>query len=94
VSQASPGRARFQPDAATFERLLDFIGADQPARRAERYTVLRDKVESFFSWKGLADAPGLTDETFDRVARRVEANEVRTATPQAFILGEIGRAHV
>lgn len=89
VTQAAPRQARqpFQPDAATFERLLDFVGADQPARRAERYRLLREKVESFFRWKGLVDPAGLTDETFDRVARRVEANEVRTAQPHAFILG-------
>lgn len=87
VSQASarqPGRTL---EASTFERLLDFLGGTDAASKAEKYRQVRDRLESFFRWRGLGDASGLADETLDRVARRVEAGEVRTSTPNAFVVG-------
>ncbi len=87
VSQAStrqPGRLF---EASTFERLLDFLGGTDATSKAEKYRQVRDRLESFFRWRGLGDASGLADDTLDRVARRVEAGEVRTSTPNAFVVG-------
>lgn len=79
-----PGRVF---EASTFERLLDFLGGTDATSKAEKYRQVRDRLESFFRWRGLGDASGLADDTLDRVARRVEAGEVRTSTPNAFVVG-------
>jgi DNA-directed RNA polymerase specialized sigma24 family protein len=74
-------------EASTFEGLLDFLGGTDATSKAERYRQVRDRLESFFRWRGLGDTSGLADDTLDRVARRVEAGEVRTSTPNAFVVG-------
>lgn len=87
MSQAparQPGRTL---ESSTFERLLDFLGGTDAPSKAEKYRQVRDRLESFFRWRGLGDASGLADDTLDRVARRVEAGEVRTSTPNAFVVG-------
>lgn len=87
VSQASPRQPGRVFEASTFERLLDFLGGTDATSKAEKYRQVRDRLESFFRWRGLGDASGLADDTLDRVARRVEAGEVRTSTPNAFVVG-------
>ncbi len=87
VSQASPRQPGRTLEASTFERLLDFLGGTDATSKAEKYRQVRDRLESFFRWRGLGDASGLADDTLDRVARRVEAGEVRTSTPNAFVVG-------
>ena len=86
VSQA-PRQSGRTVEASTFEGLLDFLGGTDATSKAEKYRQVRDRLESFFRWRGLGDASGLADDTLDRVARRVEAGEVRTSTPNAFVVG-------
>jgi DNA-directed RNA polymerase specialized sigma24 family protein len=86
VSQA-PRQSGRTVEASTFEGLLDFLGGTDATTKAEKYRKVRDRLESFFRWRGLGDASGLADDTLDRVARRVEAGEVRTSTPNAFVVG-------
>ncbi len=86
VSQA-PRQSGRTVEASTFEGLLDFLGGTDATTKAEKYRQVRDRLESFFRWRGLGDASGLADDTLDRVARRVEAGEVRTSTPNAFVVG-------
>jgi len=87
VSQVAPSNPRRTLEATAFEVLLDFLGGGDAGARAQRYREVRDRVEAFFRWRGLGDAAGLADETLDRVARRAQAGEVRTAAPYAFVAG-------
>lgn len=59
--------------AEGFEKLLQRLDAD-PAQAAERYEELRLKLVKFYSWRGCpeASADELADETFNRVAAKLE----------------------
>lgn len=54
----------------TFDRLLVALDADRE-RAAERYEELRRTLVRFFEWRGAPFPEEHTDETFDRVARRL-----------------------
>jgi DNA-directed RNA polymerase specialized sigma24 family protein len=54
----------------TFDRLLAVLDADRE-RAAERYEDLRRTLVRFFEWRGAPFPDEHTDETFDRVARRL-----------------------
>lgn len=53
-----------------FERLLNHLDADR-ARAADRYEELRRVLVRFFEWRGVPFPDEHTDETFDRVARKL-----------------------
>jgi DNA-directed RNA polymerase specialized sigma24 family protein len=57
-------------NAPSFQRLLAHLDAD-PARAGERYEDLRRTLLRFFEWRGAPFPEDHTDETFDRVARRL-----------------------
>jgi DNA-directed RNA polymerase specialized sigma24 family protein len=57
--------------AETFSRLLDRLDVDRD-RAAERYEDYRRTLTRFFEWRGAPFPEEHTDETFDRVARRLD----------------------
>ena len=57
-------------NAESFARLLDHLDSDR-GRAGERYEDLRRTLVRFFEWRGAPFPEDHTDETFDRVARRL-----------------------
>jgi len=53
-----------------FEETLAWLNPDRDVA-AEMYVQLRRNLSTLFAWKGVQDPEGLTDEVFDRVARKV-----------------------
>jgi len=45
-------------------------------RAGNQYEIIRRKLLKFFEWRGAASPEELTDETINRVARKIEAGEV------------------
>jgi DNA-directed RNA polymerase specialized sigma24 family protein len=58
-------------NAPAFRRLLACLDAD-PARAGARYEDLRRMLVRFFEWRGAPFPEDHADETFDRVARRLD----------------------
>jgi len=62
---------------SAFERLLAHLDADR-GRAGERYEEVRRTLVRFFEWRGAPFPEEHTDETFDRVARRLgEGTDVK-----------------
>lgn len=55
----------------SFEKLLDCLGPDREQAGAA-YEALRRKLARFFEWRGAAQPEERVDETFNRVARKLE----------------------
>src|SRR5256885_15253637 len=60
----------------SFEEILAWLSPDQEVA-ATLYLQLRNDLANIFRWRGCADPEGLTDEVFDRVAKKV--HEVQPA---------------
>jgi RNA polymerase sigma factor (sigma-70 family) len=58
----------------SFEEILAWLNPDRDVA-ANLYLQLREDLANIFKWRGCSDLEGLTDEVFDRVARKV--HEVR-----------------
>jgi RNA polymerase sigma factor (sigma-70 family) len=54
----------------SFEEILAWLNADREMAGV-LYVQLRQDLTKLFAWNGCADPEGLTDEVFDRVARKV-----------------------
>ena len=59
---------------ASFEQLLSHLGSDRE-RAAETYLELRRALFTYFAVRGAPAPEELTDETFDRVARRLSEGQ-------------------
>ena len=57
-----------------FEEILAWLDPDRDVA-ATLYLQLREDLANIFKWRGCSDPEGLTDEVFDRVAKKV--HEVR-----------------
>jgi RNA polymerase sigma factor (sigma-70 family) len=57
--------------AKTFTKLLDHLDADRE-RAGQKYEDLRRTLIRFFEWRGAPFPDDHTDETFNRVARRLD----------------------
>jgi DNA-directed RNA polymerase specialized sigma24 family protein len=73
-------RARVEPmrsalNEETFDRLLGALDANRE-HAAERYEDLRRTLLRFFEWRGAPFPEEHADETFDRVARRLDQGVV------------------
>src|SRR5690349_12297755 len=68
-----------------FYRLLTCFDSD-PERAGEKYEILRRKLVRFFEWRACGSAAlDLTDETINRVARRIDEGEtVRNLSNYAY----------
>src|SRR5215217_7873880 len=58
----------------SFEEILVWLNSDREVA-ATMYVQLRHDLAKIFKWRGCSDPEGLTDEVFDRVAKKV--HEVR-----------------
>jgi RNA polymerase sigma factor (sigma-70 family) len=68
-----------------FAKFLACLDSD-PARVGEKYEELRDVLVKFLAWRGAAFPEELVDETFNRVARKLdEGEEIRDIS--AYCLG-------
>ena len=69
------------------EALLAFLDPDRE-RAGELYETIRRRLVRLFEWRGLSFAEELTDETFNRVARRIAGGvEVRSENPYGYFYG-------
>jgi DNA-directed RNA polymerase specialized sigma24 family protein len=70
-----------------FEALLAQLDPDRE-RAGERYEAIRRKLVRLFEWRGCDAAEDLTDETFNRVARKLaEGIELRSSDPYGYFCG-------
>ncbi len=58
----------------SLRRFLSLLDED-PARAGEQYEILRRKLVRFFEWRGSATPEELTDETLNRLARKIDEGE-------------------
>lgn len=67
-----------------FAKLLQCLDEDIE-QAGEKYEMLRRKLSRFFEWKGALHPEELTDETFNRVARKlVEGVEIKDLNAYCF----------
>jgi DNA-directed RNA polymerase specialized sigma24 family protein len=70
-----------------FERVLACLDADRD-RAGEHYERIRDRLVSFFRWRGCSSCDELADRTIDRVARRFEQGaQLRVTDPYLYFHG-------
>lgn len=70
-----------------FDSLLEWLDPDRD-RAAQKYLGIRQSLIKIFTWRGVADAESLADETLDRVSSRV--SEVRgnyKGDPSIYVYG-------
>lgn len=71
----------------SFDEILAWLNPDRN-EAAEIYVQLRDDLTRIFAWNRCADPDGLTDEVFDRVARRVhQVRQTFDGDPRLFFYG-------
>jgi DNA-directed RNA polymerase specialized sigma24 family protein len=70
-----------------FDALLTQLNPDRD-RAGEIYETIRRKLVRLFEWRGCGSPEDLTDETFNRVARRLaEGVELRSSDPYGYFCG-------
>lgn len=62
---------RWRVDQATFDQLLGWLNPERE-QAAARYEEIRRRLITIFTCRGCPEAEDLADETFDRVARKVQ----------------------
>jgi RNA polymerase sigma factor (sigma-70 family) len=71
----------------SFDEILDWLHPDRE-EAANLYVQLRNDLTKIFAWNRCADPDGLTDEVFDRVARKVFAvRQSYEGDPRLFFYG-------
>jgi RNA polymerase sigma factor (sigma-70 family) len=80
-----PRNSDFPPER--FDDLLAWLNPDRE-QASSIYLDLRHSLLRIFSWNGCADPEGMTDETFDRVARQVHTlRNTFEGNPKLFFYG-------
>lgn len=75
------------PTSAALEALLAALGPDAESAAAA-YERIRDRLTRLFQWRGCREPEALVDETFDRVARRLEGGlEIHSEDPYRYFVG-------
>jgi RNA polymerase sigma factor (sigma-70 family) len=70
-----------------FDEILAWLNADRN-EAANIYVQLRNDLTKIFAWNRCADPDGLTDEVFDRVARKVhDLRQTYEGDPKLFFYG-------
>ncbi len=77
--------SRWQLSDGALQQLLMRLDAD-PERAGERYEELRRTLLKYFEWRGALEPDTCTDETLDRVARRI-AQGAEVADLRAYAYG-------
>ena len=71
----------------SFDEILAWLNPDRE-EAARIYIQLRNDLTRIFAWNRCADPEGLTDETFDRVARKVhDVRPTYEGDPKLFFYG-------
>lgn len=71
----------------SFDEILAWLNADRDLA-ATIYLQLRNDLTKIFTWNRCSDPDGLTDEVFDRVARKVhELRQTFEGDPRLFFYG-------
>lgn len=87
--QDAPRRRRpgWELNHEAFANMLARLDADEE-RAAEKYSKICDRLTKFFECRGGASPSDLTDETVNRVARRLqEGDEIRADEPILYFYG-------
>lgn len=73
-----PPRGQNKPWVLTQNSLDQLLALLDPEREqaGKKYELTRCKLVKFFEWRGCRSPEELTDETLNRVARKIEAGEV------------------
>jgi len=80
-----PRNSDFPPER--FDDLLAWLNPDRELA-SSTYLNLRNSLLRIFAWNRCADPEGMTDETFDRVARQVpKLRETFKGNPRLFFYG-------
>jgi RNA polymerase sigma factor (sigma-70 family) len=80
-----PRKSEFPPER--FDDLLAWLNPDRELA-SSIYLNLRQSLRRIFAWNRCADPEGMTDETFDRVARQVHIlRDTYEGNPKRFFYG-------
>ncbi|HZS45055.1 MAG TPA: hypothetical protein VFC63_08140 [Blastocatellia bacterium] len=75
--------------SASFTRLLTSLDSD-PERAGEKYEDLRRTLIRFFEWRGAPFPEDHTDETFNRIARKLcEGIEIKNISAYSYEVGRL-----
>jgi DNA-directed RNA polymerase specialized sigma24 family protein len=80
ADSARPSRLYWILTEQAFANFLARLDSD-PARAGERYETLRESLVKFLDWRGAVFPEELVDETFNRVARKLEEGELIQDVP-------------
>lgn len=69
-----------------FEALLEFLDPHDRERAGAVYETIRQRLVRLFEWRGLSNSEDLADETFNRVARRIQEG-VEVSDPYPYFCG-------
>ena len=83
--EATP-KARWKLDQPSFDTLLRAFHPDRD-QAGHHYEALRECLVRFFIWNQVDTPEELADETLDRLARRVSADESEVLDPAKFATG-------
>jgi DNA-directed RNA polymerase specialized sigma24 family protein len=85
--EVAPRRKCYDLTPEGFSRLLHVLGPDAEAQ-GRRYEEIRQRLLSFFAFRGCESPEVLADEVFDRVAQRLrEGVRVDPANPYSYFHG-------
>jgi DNA-directed RNA polymerase specialized sigma24 family protein len=87
MADTFPRKTKWVLTEAAFARLLAWLDGDQ-TRAGQKYEEIRRSLMKFFEYRGCLTPDEHTDETIDRVARRIsEGVEVLTDNPFLYFYG-------
>ena len=84
-SPVSASRRKWTLTQEAFDKLLAALGKDRE-RAGETYLEIRRNLERFFQWRGCRFPEDHTDETINRVAKRIAEGE-EILNPMKYCLG-------
>lgn len=82
VKDKVPETTKWVLTSSSFARLLDWLDSNEE-RAGEKYERLRQKLCLFYEHRGCPTPDDLTDQTLDRVARKLAADDVILDTDPA-----------
>lgn len=85
ASPVSASRRKWRLTQEAFDKLLAALGEDRQ-RAGEMYLEIRSNLARFFEWRGCPFPEDHTDETFNRVAKRIAEGE-EILNPMSYCVG-------